>query len=60
MLKGYNTKLVLYTYDSFLLDLCDEEEHILQDIRKVFKEFKLNIKEKQGYDYSFAETGQYV
>ena len=60
LLRGCKSKLVLYTYDSFLLDLCDEEEHILQDIRKVFKEFKLNIKEKQGYDYSFAETGQYV
>ena len=45
ILRGYKTKLVLYTYDSFLFDLDDSEENILEEIRNVFKKYKLNIKE---------------
>ena len=55
ILRGCKTKLVLYTYDSFLLDVDDEEEEVLEDIRKVFKKYKLNIKEIKGYDYNFTE-----
>ena len=54
MLKGYNTKLVLYTYDSFLFDFDENEHELLEDIRDIFKKYNLNIKEKQGYDYSFG------
>ena len=52
-LQGCKTKLVLYTYDSFLLDVADEEEEIIEKIREIFKNYKLNIKENEGYDYDF-------
>ena len=55
ILRGKKTKLVLYTYDSFLLDIEEDEIEVLEEIRTVFKNYKLNIKEKTGYDYSFAE-----
>jgi len=55
LLRGKKTKLVLYTYDSFLLDLEEDEIEVLEEIRTVFKNYKFNIKEKTGYDYSFAE-----
>ncbi|MCP4481267.1 MAG: hypothetical protein GY817_00340, partial [bacterium] len=44
-----------YTYDSFLFDLDDSEENILEEIKNVFKKYKLNIKEIEGYDYNFTE-----
>jgi len=52
ILRYKKTKLVLYTYDSFLLDLSDEE-NILDEIRGIFPKYKLNIKENTGYDYDF-------
>ena len=55
VLRGKNTKLILYTYDSFLFDLDDSEKNILEEIRNVFKRYKLNIKEIEGYDYNFSE-----
>ena len=55
ILRKFKTKLVLYTYDSFLFDLDDSEEDILDEIREVFKKYKLNIKEIEGYDYNFTE-----
>ena len=55
ILRKCKTKLVLYTYDSFLFDLDNSEEGILEEIREVFKKYKLNIKEIEGYDYNFTE-----
>ena len=55
ILRKCKTKLVLYTYDSFLFDLDDSEENILEEIRNVFIKYKLNIKEIEGYDYNFSE-----
>ncbi len=55
ILIGKKTKLVLYTYDSFLLDFDDKETEVLEEVRGVFKKYELNIKEEQGYDYSFRE-----
>ena len=55
ILRKCKTKLVLYTYDSFLFDLDDSEEGVLDEIREVFKKYKLNIKEIKGYDYNFTE-----
>ena len=54
LLKGMNTKLVLYTYDSFLLDVDDSELDVLEQIKKVFYKLKLQIKEKNGINYDFA------
>ena len=56
ILRGYKTKLVLYTYDSFLFDLDESETELLEKIRDIFKKYKLNIKEIEGYDYNFGGT----
>ena len=53
MLVDKKTKLVLYTYDSFLFDLSEEDKYIRKEIDVIFKKYKLNIKTKQGYDYDF-------
>tara|TARA_R100000657_G_C4668272_1_gene112420 strand:- start:1313 stop:1486 length:174 start_codon:yes stop_codon:yes gene_type:complete len=53
ILRGCNTKLILYTYDSFLFDVDEEEVEILNKIKKVFQKYELNLKMKQGYDYDF-------
>ncbi len=53
ILRGYKTKLVLYTYDSFLFDWDENETELLEKIRDIFKKYKLNIKEIEGYDYDF-------
>jgi len=55
ILRKYKTQLVLYTYDSFLLDVDDKETDVLEKVREVFKKYKLNIKEIEGYDYNFTE-----
>jgi hypothetical protein len=47
---------VLYTYDSFLFDWDEGETELLEKIRDIFKKYKLNIKEIEGYDYNFGET----
>lgn len=53
ILKGKNTKIVLYTYDSFLFDLDVEEKEVLNEITNLFKNNKLTIKIKNGRDYNF-------
>ena len=51
LLRGKKTKLILYTYDSFCLDFCDEEENLLDDIKNIFPKHKLNISEVSGLNY---------
>jgi len=53
VLRGKKTKLILYTYDSFLFDFSKDEQDVMDNIRDVFNKYKLNIKIKQGYDYDF-------
>tara|TARA_Y100000361_G_C10912280_1_gene214606 strand:- start:334 stop:528 length:195 start_codon:yes stop_codon:yes gene_type:complete len=53
LLKGKKTKLVLYTYDSFLFDWDEKESDLMDQIKLVFKKYKFNTKIKQGYDYDF-------
>jgi hypothetical protein len=53
ILRGKNTKLVLYVYDSFLFDVDEKEINTLKEINNVFKKFKLNIKSKKGKNYNF-------
>ena len=55
LLKGKNTKLRLYTYDSFLFDWDEKEEQLMEEIKDIFKKYKFNIKIKQGYDYDFKK-----
>ena len=56
LLRGKNTKLVLYVYDSFLLDYDESETEILEQIKEIFKQRNLQIKTKTGKDYSFITT----
>ena len=56
IIKNKKTKLVLYTYDSFLFDWSDDEREVLTDIQKVFKKYKLNIKVAHGISYDFRPT----
>jgi hypothetical protein len=53
LLKGRNTKLVLYTYDSFLFDVDNSEKDVIDAIKQVFNKFKLRITEKNGLNYNF-------
>lgn len=54
LLKGRNTKLVLYTYDSFLFDVDKNELPVLDEIKEVFNKLKLRITEKNGSSYDFT------
>ena len=53
ILRNCKTKLILYTYDSFLFDVDEEEEEVIDKIKDVFQKYELNLKMKQGYDYDF-------
>ena len=52
LLRGKNTKLVLYTYDSFLFDY-DASEDLINEIENIFKNKGLQIKVKNGSSYDF-------
>ena len=53
ILAGKNTKIVLYTYDSFLLDWDEDEVEELEAIKNIFKELNLSIKINRGRNYDF-------
>jgi len=55
LLKGKKTKLILYTYDAFLLDVCKKEKEDIKKIFKVFEKYKLKIKVKHGDSYDFTK-----
>ena len=48
------TKLVLYGYDSFLLDISNEDgNETLNDIKNILEQDKFLTKSKQGMNYGF-------
>ena len=53
LLKNRETKMVLYTYDSFLFDFKEGEDDLIEGIKNVFKKNKLYIKESYGSTYNF-------
>ena len=53
LLRNKKTKIVLYTYDSFLFDVDKEEEGVLDEIKELFNKYKLQIKTCHGNDYNF-------
>lgn len=53
LLRGKNTKLVLYVYDSFLFDVDINEKEVMLQIKDIFSKHKLNIKAKKGTNYNF-------
>jgi hypothetical protein len=52
ILRGKNTKLVLYVYDSFLFDYDNSEPDIMLKILGIFNKYKLQVKTKQGTNYA--------
>ena len=52
-LKNRKTKLVLYTYDSFLFDFDEGEVGLIEEIKQIVKNYKLQIKESYGSNYDF-------
>ena len=54
-LRGKKTKLVLYTYDAFLLDLDKGEKNIVIEIENIIKSYKLASKISYGNTYDFTE-----
>ena len=53
LLKNRETKMVLYTYDSFLFDFKEGEDDLIEEIKKVFTKKNLYIKESYGNTYNF-------
>jgi hypothetical protein len=53
ILKNKKTKLILYTYDAFLLDFKEDEIEIINEIKQLFEDKKLKIKVKYGDSYNF-------
>jgi hypothetical protein len=53
LLRGKNTKIVLYTYDAILLNIDKSEEDLINSIKKIFENYNLNIKINKGYNYAF-------
>ena len=55
ILKPYNTKVILYTYDSILIDLDESEEGVLEKINEVFKSYNLLTTIEVGKNYNSME-----
>ena len=53
ILQKQETKLILYTYDAFLLDFKTTEKDTLESILDVFKKYKLKTKITHGTSYDF-------
>jgi hypothetical protein len=51
ILRGKNTKLVLYVYDSFLFDFDRNEPDVILKILGIFNKYKLQVKIKKGTNY---------
>jgi len=51
ILKHCETRIVHYTYDSFLLDVSKEEKYVVLDILAVFKKFGFSTKVEAGPNY---------
>lgn len=53
ILNSNNTQLILYTYDSFLLDVDENESDLIYKIENIFNKFNLKTKKQQGINYDF-------
>lgn len=54
LLRGCKTKLILYTYDSILLDASKEDKEIIKNIVQLFEKHKLQVKICYGRTYNFG------
>jgi hypothetical protein len=55
ILKHCKTRIIHYTYDSFLLDVDRNEQDVVQSIIDVFREYKFNVKIEAGPNYNSLE-----
>ena len=51
ILKNSETRIVHYTYDSFLLDVSKEEKYVVLDILAIFKRYGFSTKVEAGHNY---------
>ena len=56
ILRGKNTKLVLYVYDSFLFDVDDNEKELLEQIAKVINDKNLQFKVQNSLLFINSES----
>ena len=55
VLKNAKTRIIHYTYDSFLLDVSKDEKDIIESILDVFKEYGFSTKVEAGSNYDALE-----
>jgi hypothetical protein len=51
VLKGKNTKIVMYLYDSILIDTDENEEVLIQQTLDIFYKYNFKVKVKKGLNY---------
>ena len=55
VLKNTKTRIIHYTYDSFLLDVSKDEKDVIKLILDIFKEYKFSTKVEAGSNYNALE-----
>jgi hypothetical protein len=55
LLRGKNTKIVLYTYDSFLFQMGENEDYLIKEIKQIFDYYGFSVKSKKGINYDNME-----
>ena len=55
VLKNAKTRIIHYTYDSFLLDVSKDEKDIIESILDIFKEYGFSTKVEAGSNYDALE-----
>ena len=55
ILKNSKTKIVHYTYDSFLLDVSKDEKYVILSLLAIFKKYGFSTKVEAGPNYSSLE-----
>ena len=55
LLKHSKTRIIHYTYDSFLLDVDKSEKDLIKSVLDVFKEYNFNVKVEAGSNYNALE-----
>lgn len=55
ILRGKETQLVMYVYDSFLFDVVKEEEDLMKEIETIFMKNNLRFKTNKGQNYEFTK-----
>jgi hypothetical protein len=55
ILKECKTRIVHYTYDSFLLDVSKGEKDTIESVIDIFKDFNFSIKMEAGLNYGSLE-----